>query len=212
MKDKLMQVLAIIGISCIVVLIGLCGVVFLEQKVYCNVILKQKIEVENLKKEPVENLTVWEEIRGLTFSNPMLDNDCVGDCVYVVGALEQLQAWEVVDGTLFLDEESVIISSKMAQQLFHSEYVVGQKIQYGDQSFSVRGVVDEHRCKVYMAAAVLSIDTDMYKWIPEVLEKNIGLTHVTYAVEKKKCLFKNITDEMRFMLQKNGYPEIDMIL
>jgi hypothetical protein len=38
------------------------------------------------------------------------------------------------------------------------------------------------------------------------------LTHVTYAVEKKKCLFKSITDELSFMLQKNGYPEIDMIL
>lgn len=212
MKRKMKQLFVVIGASGIVLLVILFGLAFLEQKVYCNVRLKQSVEVEYLKSETMKKIVFWEEIRGVCVSNPMLGSNCEGDCVYVVGALEQMQDWKIVDGTLFLDADSVVISNKLSQQLFRSEYAVGQSIQYGEQQYWIRGIVDDSRCKMYLAAAVPQEDTGRYKWIQQVLEKEICLTHVTYAKERKKCLLNKIEDEVQFILQKNGYPEIDMIL
>lgn len=210
MKSVMLKVFIFILGSSIAIVVILCGQGYLEQKVYCSARLKQSIGVEQLTTAALEHFTVWEEKKGAVFFSPMLDQSCTGECVYIAGELEKLQEWDMIDGTLFLDDKSVIITNVAAQQLFHSEYAVGQQLQYGENCYYVRGVVAGERGKVYLEAAIPG--ENGYIWVTSINDKNKTLTHVSYTVKRKECLLKGISEMLQFQLEKNGYPQIDMIL
>lgn len=211
MITKLKKVFVVVLGNILVMVMIFFGQKLLEEKVYCNAQLQRGIGVEEITAGALELFTIWGEKRGASFMNPMLDISCTGECVYIVGELDKLQEWDLVDGTLFLDEEGVIITNTIAQQLYHSVYVVGEKLQYEENCYYVRGVVSGERNKVYMLAAFSNADSDGYEWATCMDDEEMTLTQISYAVDRKKCLFQKLPEMLQFQLEKNGYPEIDML-
>ena len=58
---------------------------------------------------------------------------------------EKLKEWKLKDGTLSLDDKGVIITEALAQDMYHSAYVVGESLQYEGQKYTVRGVVSDEK-------------------------------------------------------------------
>lgn len=216
MKKKFWKVFIVVLGNIFIMMIIIFGQNFFDKKVYCSARLQQGMSVEKIKAGALEQFTIWEEIRGASFSNPALDRKCTGECVYIVGELDKLQEWNLIDGTLFLDDKGVIITDVLAKKLFNSVYVVGEKLEYQQSCYYVRGVVLGERSKVYISAAFQNGDSNDYEWAACVKngmgDKNLALTNISYAADRKKCLFKKIPDMLQFQLEKNGYPEIDMLL
>lgn len=212
MKREYRKFVLIICFSVFVVLIILLGLKFLNQKKYCSARLQRGIDVEEINAESLDYFTIWEEKRDASFSNPMLDISCTGECVYIVGEMDRLHKWKVIDGTLFLDDKGVIVTEALAHQLYHSVYVVGEKLRYEQKDYYVRGVVCGEQSKVYISAASPNEALNGYEWAESMENNNLKLTNISYTVDRKKCLFKKVPETLQFQLEKNGYPQIDMLL
>lgn len=211
MRKNLRNIFAVLFFSIFIIVLIFGEQNFLARKVFFNVRLQQRIELKQITTQALEHFTIWEQISDIVFSNPMLEISCKGDCVYIVGAPEKLQEWEIIEGTLFLDESSVIISDTAAQQLYHSSYVVGQELQYEGHSYYIRGVVSGERNIIYLSATIRNPNTDSYEWTSSAENKNLSLIYISYAINRKECFFKKIPQIISFQLEKHGYPEIDML-
>lgn len=211
MKENMKKYLVIMGCFAALMVSIVGGQRYFDEEVYCNVRLQHGISVARITDKSLEQLVIWEEQRDISFHNPMLEKRCSGECLYIVGKLEKMQKWNILDGTLNLDEEGVLVTSEVAQELYHSNHVVGQKLECMNNIYEIRGVVQEERNRVYLLAAKLNLNTGKYEWTQAAKNQDFVLPLVGFSIDRKKILFKKMEEILAFQLEKNGYPEIDVI-
>lgn len=172
---------------------------------YAQVKVKQAVQEEMITKNTRNFFTCFGEMENCSFAEKSFGREQQGSIVYVAGEMQNIKEWNVKSGTLELegDEKSVIISSNLAMELYQSYDVIGQELVIDEDSYYVRGVVEEKENRVYLSAVTFSQEEQKYCFTKGMVKHNAELCWISM---KQASL-----QQLQFQLEKNSYPEIDMI-
>lgn len=176
---------------------------------YTRVKVRQPIQEDMITMQTMDMFTCYGEDDNCYISECGFGRIQEGTIKYVAGAMQQIKDWELKSGTLEImgDEKGIIISTKLAEELFHTVDAVGQEIMLEkegeEENYYVRGVVEEEENVAYVSAVIFLQESQEYAFTEAVLKHGVELKNVSIKQTSLQQLY--------FQLEKNGYPEIDMI-
>lgn len=124
-----------------------------------NQLEKMQKEESGHEKRLITNLVAWEQMPQVELKNKNLDKSIKSAMIHVFGDVGALIPRDQVTGELIYegDSKGVILTKKVAYDLWGSLDVIGKTFTYDDKEYNVRGILDED---VPAVIVQVSKDTD----------------------------------------------------